>query len=41
LGLRLIAVGEGTARTQEPRPGLRVDLGTPITVRFAPPEPGG
>ncbi|MGE5550679.1 MAG: penicillin-binding transpeptidase domain-containing protein [Bacteroidota bacterium] len=38
LGLRLISVGDGVARAQEPRAGTKVNPGTPITVRFLPPE---
>ena len=36
LGLRLKAVGDGVAQTQEPGPGARVSPGSPITVRFRP-----
>lgn len=35
LGLRLIAVGDGTAGAQEPRAGLLVSPGTSVTVRFS------
>ncbi|MGQ9779759.1 MAG: penicillin-binding transpeptidase domain-containing protein [Bacillota bacterium] len=37
LGLKLKALGDGVACTQEPKPGKQVRPGTPITVRFAPP----
>ncbi|MGE5598998.1 MAG: penicillin-binding transpeptidase domain-containing protein, partial [Bacteroidota bacterium] len=37
-GLRFLGVGEGLARDQEPAAGTMVRPGTPVTVRFVPPE---